>query len=1030
MRLLRAVRCPGPRKSRILRSVSSSSDLLTLASTDAHTPCRSTTHAVQRTPTPPDWTHAAHDALARATDSYRHLVGTPHAHNWQVVQPGSLPSAQTASTITQPGPLVQGLAPLDPAQVRIHRRRRPRPLGPKPDPLPDVYRAVAHVPCDPNTVSLDAVRALLGTPELRPQWDRLADLQTALVRFDARTSVVKTDYRVGWPASPRDTVTVQKTWVNPESESEGKAGEGSRGSGRGLGRRALVDISTSLSRAKLKDGDQERPDGAADEPAFLRPAPPFVRAHTHLAAWSFELVSAQETLEDQDSGADGPDRTANQRVSSQPDPQQRALPPTSDWQGQEESYLRITLFWQWDLKLPSVVTTSSPAHATGAAPSPPALPVHPAAAAEAAAPSSDAPTASGSPSSGPNRSSAFASASASTSPTRASTTTPSTASTATATATHLSTLIASLISHLRLASPGAEPLPLVSAYGDGVELNRDEWEGAAPSTGAGATAGGGGAAGKRRLVEYAVVWRAKEEEEERKEVGTGDDEGERSGTAAPRRRRSGDAQEEAADSSSAQDERSANSSSDGLQGKERQAQTSGAAPPASAFGADPARSPTPPPPPAATEPAPSASKNEVARDDLRKLDEKCRRRERTRLARTLEISLPALAVGAAARTPSGIGKEGEGKGKEDEAAASPGDGWDVKITVKALGGGSGATPAATPGLVATTAAAVSPGLATPSASSPFGVPTTATEPPNYSVELIGRGAGPTPASSSRERAPAGAPSKQDSSSTRTQPLPPPPPPPTLTLRISHPPLRSPSHLLRVTVTVQRSTGGKCVRVNGEEVPVKWTSRERRASEGGAGGTQSLREVLRAWKRSGGEEVVSEGQAGEGEPGSVPGEAPEGGDGTSGDTAVMARSASPPTAAPGSAPATQIASLLRRSYIYFLSLLQEPPAKWRHVSDSAGVSVTQLLSPDPTLTIYRAEAVFVGVGVWDAFATVVTPGVRRTWDRNVEGAVLVADEGTPGATAGELSEVWWERRKGVWPVSCAPPFFPSLCHRGS
>jgi len=118
---------------------------------------------------------------------------------------------------------------------------------------------------------------------------------------------------------------------------------------------------------------------------------------------------------------------------------------------------------------------------------------------------------------------------------------------------------------------------------------------------------------------------------------------------------------------------------------------------------------------------------------------------------------------------------------------------------------------------------------------------------------------------------------------------------------------------------------------------------------------------------------------------------------------------------------QISTLVRRSYIYFLSLLQEPPQKWRHISDSSsGVTVTQLLSPDPTLTIYRAEAVFVGVGVWDVFATVSTMGVRKSWDRGLDEVKLVRQGGGNGnegtGIGGELSEVWWEKRKANWPVA--------------
>lgn len=53
-------------------------------------------------------------------------------------------------------------------------------------------------------------------------------------------------------------------------------------------------------------------------------------------------------------------------------------------------------------------------------------------------------------------------------------------------------------------------------------------------------------------------------------------------------------------------------------------------------------------------------------------------------------------------------------------------------------------------------------------------------------------------------------------------------------------------------------------------------------------------------------------------------------------------------------ASEIASLIRRNYIYFSSLLQEPEAKWKHISDNKGVSITQLDTIDPTLVLYRAQ----------------------------------------------------------------------------
>ena len=105
----------------------------------------------------------------------------------------------------------------------------------------------------------------------------------------------------------------------------------------------------------------------------------------------------------------------------------------------------------------------------------------------------------------------------------------------------------------------------------------------------------------------------------------------------------------------------------------------------------------------------------------------------------------------------------------------------------------------------------------------------------------------------------------------------------------------------------------------------------------------------------------------------------------------------------------LASVIRRNYIYFTSLLQEPEAKWKHHSDSRGVTITQLDSIDPTLVVYRAEATFVGVGVWDIFATIGNAGVRSTWDKGAEETHLIED-------LGDTSKLWWTKMRAAWPVS--------------
>ncbi|KAG9019031.1 hypothetical protein FRB90_007203, partial [Tulasnella sp. 427] len=117
----------------------------------------------------------------------------------------------------------------------------------------------------------------------------------------------------------------------------------------------------------------------------------------------------------------------------------------------------------------------------------------------------------------------------------------------------------------------------------------------------------------------------------------------------------------------------------------------------------------------------------------------------------------------------------------------------------------------------------------------------------------------------------------------------------------------------------------------------------------------------------------------------------------------------------------ILSLVRRNYIYFTSLLQEPEAKWRHLTESRGVTISQLDSIDPTLVVYRAEAVFVGVGIWDLLSIIKTPGTRVYWDRGFDDAVLLED-------VNELTELWRHSTKAVWPVNARDTILLSTSYK--
>ncbi|ESK93038.1 hypothetical protein Moror_8941 [Moniliophthora roreri MCA 2997] len=103
----------------------------------------------------------------------------------------------------------------------------------------------------------------------------------------------------------------------------------------------------------------------------------------------------------------------------------------------------------------------------------------------------------------------------------------------------------------------------------------------------------------------------------------------------------------------------------------------------------------------------------------------------------------------------------------------------------------------------------------------------------------------------------------------------------------------------------------------------------------------------------------------------------------------------------------IQARVKRNYIYFSSLLQEPEAKWKPTSESRGVTITQLDSIDPTLIVYRAEATFVGVGMWDMYAAVANYSLGA----GGEEAILLRDMNEVS-----LSELWWVKFKGssgVW-----------------
>ena len=211
----------------------------------------------------------------------------------------------------------------------------------------------------------------------------------------------------------------------------------------------------------------------------------------------------------------------------------------------------------------------------------------------------------------------------------------------------------------------------------------------------------------------------------------------------------------------------------------------------------------------------------------------------------------------------------------------------------------------------------------------------------------------------------------------------PPAPKRLMLRFAHAPIRSGEELVRVNVSIERtsSSGSSVVRINGIPIAIETIrppSVHRPILEEAASSSAISLRTFNTMETPSANE--------------------------NGPILDIKRSPSRSHAAEKS-----IASLIRRNYIYFTSLLQEPEGKWRPVLDSRGVAIHQLDSIDKTLIVFRAEAVFVGVGIWDLFATIASPGARVVWDKTHDDATLLED-------VNELTNLWHFKSKAAWPTS--------------
>ena len=207
---------------------------------------------------------AWHEALASSLSYFRALLQSSNSSAWKPVQVLPLTSSTTAHDAPSPSSSQGKLGRIAADDVKVCRRSGKNG---------EVFRAVAEVDCGPD-VGIEDFRGCLVTPETRPScksasslWadqigDRMVEEAMTEDLVDAHTRVTRTRFRLGWPSSPRDAITISKTLID---------------------QRTLVDISTSLPRSR-------------HEPAYLRPAPPYVRAHVSLLAWFIQLPGSATDL--------------------------------------------------------------------------------------------------------------------------------------------------------------------------------------------------------------------------------------------------------------------------------------------------------------------------------------------------------------------------------------------------------------------------------------------------------------------------------------------------------------------------------------------------------------------------------------------------------------------------------------------------------------------------------------------------------------------------------------------------------------
>jgi hypothetical protein len=198
--------------------------------------------------------HSSWDlALSHSVLHFRQLVASSSSTAWKPL-PITYPSSASSNGYQTP-PLASSALEGIRGKTILHKRSAK---------TGEIYRAVfetdGSVDAYDGINNIDTFQGAIVEPGSRCKWDRLVEGCSTLDVLDTNTKVVHTRYRLGWPSSPRDSITIQRHYCDEDS---------------------LICVATSLPRSK-------------HEPAYLKPYPPFVRAHVGIMAWHVQLLPREQ----------------------------------------------------------------------------------------------------------------------------------------------------------------------------------------------------------------------------------------------------------------------------------------------------------------------------------------------------------------------------------------------------------------------------------------------------------------------------------------------------------------------------------------------------------------------------------------------------------------------------------------------------------------------------------------------------------------------------------------------------------------